>query len=345
MTVLFFELRPRQRAGGIDTVAEGLARHLPKIGVVVKRNASIFDLGTTKPGIVHFHGIWSLRHALAHVVAKLLGWKVAISPHGSLDPWSLSHLAGKKNLYWWLIERFRVRKADIVVACSNLEMRNIRSKSPDSLVRVARIGVDPPSLRESEALPTSDPQVIQVLHPVFLFLGRIHLEKRVLDLIMGFSQAKLGRMDSDKPYAELVIAGPGKGPYFDECVRAAEDMPPNRIVRFVGPVWDEAKWKLLRQADVLCLPSPSENYGIVAAEALSVGTPVLTTDATPWPTEGPAGFVLTTTGTVDSIAGELTTLVATVEDYRVRRNELASRARSQLSWSAVLPAYREIYRV
>jgi glycosyltransferase involved in cell wall biosynthesis len=53
-------------------------------------------------------------------------------------------------------------------------------------------------------------------------------------------------------------------------------------VRFIGPQYGEAKWDCIRSADVMVLPTFSENFGIVVAEALAVGVPVLTTKGTPW---------------------------------------------------------------
>ena len=42
------------------------------------------------------------------------------------------------------------------------------------------------------------------------------------------------------------------------------------------------KWELFKKADLFVLPTHSENFGIVVAEALACGTPVITTQGTPW---------------------------------------------------------------
>jgi glycosyltransferase involved in cell wall biosynthesis len=39
---------------------------------------------------------------------------------------------------------------------------------------------------------------------------------------------------------------------------------------------------ILRSADIMVLPTYSENFGIVVAEALALGVPVITTTGTPW---------------------------------------------------------------
>jgi glycosyltransferase involved in cell wall biosynthesis len=45
---------------------------------------------------------------------------------------------------------------------------------------------------------------------------------------------------------------------------------------------DDAKWGLYGTADVFVLPTLSENFGMVVAEALGSGVPVITTRAAPW---------------------------------------------------------------
>jgi glycosyltransferase involved in cell wall biosynthesis len=50
----------------------------------------------------------------------------------------------------------------------------------------------------------------------------------------------------------------------------------------VGPVYGPAKQSAFFDADLFVLPSHSESFGMVVAEALAHGVPVLTTTGTPW---------------------------------------------------------------
>jgi glycosyltransferase involved in cell wall biosynthesis len=96
--------------------------------------------------------------------------------------------------------------------------------------------------------------------PVVGFVGRIQPSKGVLDLVRAMRGVD----------ARLVVAGEGRRPYADEVRAAAGDR-----VTFIGAV-DDAR-PLMHWFDVLAVPSRTEAFGTVAAEALAAGTPVVAT--------------------------------------------------------------------
>ena len=78
------------------------------------------------------------------------------------------------------------------------------------------------------------------------------------------------------PDVSLVLAG--EGPYLERLQDLARSMPLDGRARFLGPQPRQAVFELLRAADAALLSSSWENFPHMVVEALSVGTPVLSTD-------------------------------------------------------------------
>jgi glycosyltransferase involved in cell wall biosynthesis len=76
----------------------------------------------------------------------------------------------------------------------------------------------------------------------------------------------------------LILAGPLDKPdkYLTKLLNETKGLE-DKIV-WTGMLCGDLKWGALRSADALILPSHQENYGMVVAEALSVGTPIFLTD-------------------------------------------------------------------
>jgi glycosyltransferase involved in cell wall biosynthesis len=103
-----------------------------------------------------------------------------------------------------------------------------------------------------------------------LYMGRIH-PKKGLDLLLS-SFVKQAKSEH-----ALIIAGPinNQCGYTQKLVRTYNS---TRGVLWAGMLEGDLKWGALRSADAMILPSHQENYGMVVAEACSVGTPVLITN-------------------------------------------------------------------
>jgi glycosyltransferase involved in cell wall biosynthesis len=112
---------------------------------------------------------------------------------------------------------------------------------------------------------------------VCLFVGRLSLEKGLMDLMEAWRQLERGSDPGGATGALLLVAGPDMdghawnvGPAAREFV-SRHDLADS--VRFVGSVQDPAP--LLRAADLLAQPSHFEAQGLSAVEALACGVPVI----------------------------------------------------------------------
>lgn len=81
---------------------------------------------------------------------------------------------------------------------------------------------------------------------------------------------------------KINIAGEGDEAYINELKQLTIKLDIANLIHFTGGVYGDQKWELFRRTDLFILPTYSENFGIVVAEALACGTPVITTQGTPW---------------------------------------------------------------
>jgi glycosyltransferase involved in cell wall biosynthesis len=118
-------------------------------------------------------------------------------------------------------------------------------------------------------------------------------------------------------------------------------------LQFVGAVSDAHKWALYESAEMFVLPSYSENFGNVIAEAMAMACPVVTT-----PEVGLAGLVrevgagVVTPGEPRVLAQAITELHH--DEVRRKRMGLAGRqaAIEHLSWDGVAAQMEaEYYRI
>ena len=70
--------------------------------------------------------------------------------------------------------------------------------------------------------------------------------------------------------------------YFDYCQSIARDVPKNVDVIWSDAIEHSQIAGVMASNDFLFVPTRGENFGHVILESLSVGTPVLISDRTPW---------------------------------------------------------------
>lgn len=222
--------------------------------------------------IIHVHGIWSPSTHWAARLARHNGIPYVMQPHGMLEPWALNHHKYRKNIAISLYQRKDLMQAQLLLATAVSEYEAIRAFGLTNPVAILPNGVDFPSYTESCKADLLETQVRQ---RKFLFLSRIHVKKGLLNLLQAW---KLAQLDG----WVLEIAGPDEGGHLAQVMAKVKELGIESSVNYIGEVDGNQKEQTYLGADVFVLPTYSENFGIVVAEALSYGLPVITTKGTPW---------------------------------------------------------------
>lgn len=221
--------------------------------------------------VVHLHGVWDLILVLSTKIARRCGVPYFITPHGMLDPWSLTQSRLKKVVALQSTHRSFLANAAALHALNEEEATLWSPLKLSPSTCVIPNGVD---LRE---IPPFDSGRENSLRHRFglrnkktiLFLSRLHFKKGLDVLADAFRRVAARRDDVD-----LLVVGPDGGAKssFEAAILAAGL---SDRVHVVGPLFGNDKFDAMRLADVFCLPSRQEGFSIAILEALACGTPVI----------------------------------------------------------------------
>jgi len=225
------------------------------------------------------HGLWQFQSFGTWLVARKNSLPYLMFVHGALDPWfkrtyPLKHI--KKWLYWLLVE-YRVLRDARAVLFTGDDERILARKSfwlyraneavvdfgipdlgDDSYAHREQFFKHYPSLRDKR---------------LFLFLSRLHQIKGCDLLIESFANVAVR-----DPALHLVMAGPDQEGWQKKLMALSRARGVEDRITWTGMLTGDMKWGAFHAAEVFMLPSHSENFGIVVAEALACGTPVLISD-------------------------------------------------------------------
>jgi len=224
-------------------------------------------------------GIWGYHSFAVWRALKGAGTPYYVFPHGMLDPWfkeryPLKHI--KKWLYWPWAEYRVLRDAHAVIFTCE-EERLVARRSfwlYRANEKVTNYGTAQPP-ENADELQAAFVEAWPSLRGkrIVLFMGRLH-EKKGCDLLLEAFACIAGR----DPTLHLLMAGPDQTGLRGELERLAERHGIAERVTWPGMLEGAMKWGAFNAAEVFCLPSHQENFGIVVAEALACGKPVLISD-------------------------------------------------------------------
>lgn len=233
-------------------------------------------LGSQTFDLVHHHSLWLRTLHYAHRSAQKSRVPLVISPRGMMSPWAWQHHGWRKQLVRHLVHPGAFEAAAGWHATSPAEAAEIRSHGFSQPICIAPNGVTLPTDAERTAAATHWRTMCPetATRPTALFYSRLHRKKRVLELI------DLWLAHAPAEWLLLVVGMPEEYTAAQLEDYVLRNSGAGRIRAFDGagapppyPV-----------ASLFLLPSHSENFGMVIAEAMAHGLPVLVTDSTPWAT-------------------------------------------------------------
>jgi glycosyltransferase involved in cell wall biosynthesis len=229
---------------------------------------------TTGYDCVHHHSLWLRTLHYAHMAAKRFGVPLVIAPRGMMSGWAYRHHRWRKSFAEHFVHPGVFRAATGWHATSDEEAEDIRRLGFTQPVCVAPNGVVPPTAVDLAHARSHWQKLCPATkqRPVAVFYSRFHRKKRLrelLDLWLGLATGDwlllLVGLPEEYTVAEINGWIAAAGAQQRVAVFDGTGQPPPYAV-----------------GSLFLLPSHSENFGLVVAEALTAGLPVLTTDATPW---------------------------------------------------------------
>lgn len=163
------------------------------------------------------------------------------------------------------IRTLQLRRAALVLVSTAAAAEGLPRPPRGTRVETLSAGIDPDAFALAPSARDGRP-------PSILFLANLQIRKGILTLVDAFE-----RVHAAAPQARLLIAGSGSAEALVRERVAASTAA--AAVEFLGRVPREDIAATLSRADVYCLPSFGEPFGMSALEAMAAGLPLVTTDA------------------------------------------------------------------
>ena len=237
-----------------------------------------------KPHVIYNPGVGWHNDWLA-LFAKLLGLKVAsyfhhyslpggaiVYPRGLLDLPRIREMYNEMRsiirfplfkLLDYLVLIQQLKFVDLVFTGTHFGANQLRKLGRKKPIIITGIGIDLEEFQEDP--PTHDKKIWDAL-----FVGRMAPEKGIYDLLLIWR-----KVIDEIPEAKLAVAGKRVQPYYDRWLNELKKMKLQQNISHLGELEREELIKAYYSSKIFVFPSRVEGAGIVIAEAMAAGLPIV----------------------------------------------------------------------
>jgi glycosyltransferase involved in cell wall biosynthesis len=228
-----------------------------------------------------FSPLFSVFVLLSYKLGFINSKKIILAPRGETFSKSLSFKSRKKISFLLF--------AKIISLFKNIYWHASTSEEKEAIIN--NIGISDDKIMIALNLP----QKKSIIENIDSFSKDIDTPLRIVYLSRVCKEKNLiytfDILEKITSPIDFDLYGPIEDGYiWKSCQERIKLLPKNIQVNYLGAVSKEKVKEVLLQYDLMFLPTFSENYGHAIVESLTVGTPVLISDNTPWRNLKEKGF-------------------------------------------------------
>lgn len=235
-------------------------------------------LTCTKYHAIHLNSFFDsicIKVLLANKFNANLNTPIILSPRGEFAPASFKIKLCKKKAYVFLSKLIKLFHGVVWHVSTQHEKEDLDNvmEIPNSKVYIAEDLPIKPLGNQVNSFKRKSDDILKVV-----FLSRISPEKNLKYALNVLKRTKCqivfdiyGFIDDKR--------------YWQECLTIINEIQANNLllsISYLGSLYPNEVVNTFSKYDIFLFPSGGENYGHVIAESLIAGTPVLTSNKTPW---------------------------------------------------------------
>lgn len=290
------------------------------------------------PDVAHIHGLWQVLPHSGSALLRKRGVPYVFRPCGMLDPAVIAMSGTLKKKLFLALRGKRDLNGSSALHFTTTTERDLTA--PLGLTAPKFVIPNGIEWAEFEALPERGSfRASSGLgdRPIVTFFSRVH-RKKGLDLLLPAFR------EGAPEDAALVLVGPGEEGYVDSLKREASGLGIADRVVFTGMIQGIERFAPVVDADLFCLPSYQENFGVAVVEALACATPALISDQVNiYQDVVEAGVGCATRCDVSEIASAMREMLADREALREQGERGRAWAREMFAWAEIVGRIDAMY--